>query len=397
MTHSSSAQARAELHARLQGRREEIEEAVIARVFALTGSAGQIDAEYAEGLRTAISAAIDHGLAAVKLGEEQTPPPPPALLEQARRAARSGVSLDAVLRRFFAGHALISDFLIAEAERHGKLSGARLQRLLRAQATVLDRVSAAVSEEHARERESHLRSAEQREVERIERLLAGELPETSQVAYDFEGHHLAAIAKGPGAPRAVREMTKDVGRRLLAVRREEDAAWVWLGSREPLDPLQLGRRAATLPTRVFLAIGEPAEGLAGWRLSHRQARAALPIALRGDRSFVRYADVALLASTLRDKLLCASLRELYLEPLEAERDGGEALRETLRAYLTAERNVSSTAAALGVKRHTVTKRLRAIEKRLGRPLSACGVEVEIALGLEELDEPILPRAALSRA
>jgi DNA-binding PucR family transcriptional regulator len=131
-----------------------------------------------------------------------------------------------------------------------------------------------------------------------------------------------------------------------------------------------------------VTVGEPGEGLAGWRFSHRQAKAALPIAERGGEAIVRYAEVALLASVSRDDLLAGSLRQLYLEPLEAARDRGKAARDTLRAYFAAERNVSSTAAALGVDRGTVTNRLRAVEDLIGRPLKEVATELETALRLE---------------
>jgi DNA-binding PucR family transcriptional regulator len=100
---------------------------------------------------------------------------------------------------------------------------------------------------------------------------------------------------------------------------------------------------------------------------------------------VRYADVALLASMLRDELLVTSLRELYLDPLEEERDGGAVARQTLKAYVAAERNVSSAAAALGVSRRTVGNRLRMIERRLNRPLPAMIAAIEAALHLDALD------------
>ena len=87
---------------------------------------------------------------------------------------------------------------------------------------------------------------------------------------------------------------------------------------------------------------------------------------------------------MQDELLASSLRKLYLEPLEAERDGGEVARETLRAYFAADRNVSSAAAILDVERRTVSNRLRSIEQRLGRQLSSCAVELSIALRLEQL-------------
>jgi PucR C-terminal helix-turn-helix domain len=114
----------------------------------------------------------------------------------------------------------------------------------------------------------------------------------------------------------------------------------------------------------------------------REAKAALPLAERRAESVLRYADVAVLASIARDDLLATSLRRLYLEPLGRTRDGGRTARETLRAYFEAERNVSSTAAALGVDRRTVRNRLRAIEELLVRPLTGSLADLEIALRMD---------------
>ena len=159
--------------------------------------------------------------------------------------------------------------------------------------------------------------------------------------------------------------------RVLVVPPGEGAVWAWLGARRRLDPAELeGLAAEDWPPRVSLAIGEPGQGLAGWRLTHQQALAALPVALRSGQTVVRYTDVALLASILQDDLLAASLRELYLDPLSDERDGGETLRRTLRAYISSERNLTSAAAALGVSRRTVANRLRSVETKIGRSLNA---------------------------
>ena len=96
-----------------------------------------------------------------------------------------------------------------------------------------------------------------------------------------------------------------------------------------------------------------------------------------------YADVALLAAIAADDLIATSLRQLYLAPLERARDGGKVARRTLRAFFEAERNVSSTAAALGVDRRTVRNRLGAIEDLLGRPLKGAEADLEIALRLDD--------------
>jgi hypothetical protein len=381
---ASREQGGAALAGRLRERRSEIEQATRTRIYAVSVLPRAGGPEYAEGLRAAVSAGLEYGLEGIERGEERAPPVPEVLLSQARLAARSGVSLDTVLRRYFAGHTLLEDFLIEEAER--ELDPAALKRLLRSQAAIVDRLLAAVSKAYTEEAERRPDSAEGRRAERIGRLLDGELLDTTELAYDFEAHHLGIVAAGQGAEEALTGLAKSLGARLLTVSREEGTIWAWLGSKRKLDPSELEKLISQeLPGGLSLAIGEPGEGLAGWRLSHRQARAALPVALRGGESVVRYAEVALVASMLADDLLVASLRELYLEPFAKERDGGAVLRETLRAYFTASRNASSAAAALGVTRQTIKNRLQAVEGRISPPLAAFGAEMEVALRLEDID------------
>lgn len=98
-----------ELHARLQARRPEIERDVLSRVYGVSDPTGVSNSEYVDGLRAAVSAALDFGLAAIERGERRAPPIPAALLAQARVAARSGVGLDTVLRRYYAGHSLLDN------------------------------------------------------------------------------------------------------------------------------------------------------------------------------------------------------------------------------------------------------------------------------------------------
>jgi DNA-binding PucR family transcriptional regulator len=230
------------------------------------------------------------------------------------------------------------------------------------------------------------------QVERVEKLLAGEILDTSRLAYDFDVDHVALIASGPGATRAIDDRVAATGLSSLSVEADEGMVWGWLGSRDGFDVAAFeavtpSARAGDLagPGKdLRLAIGEPSHGLGGWRLSHHQARAALAVAHRGTEPVVRYGDVALLASLVRDELLGDSLRRLYIEPLEGDRDGGEELRRTLRAYFEADRNVSEAGSAIGVTRQAVARRLRAAEERIGRPLGTCGAELELALRFEAL-------------
>jgi len=366
-----------ELLERLEARRAEIEETILARINSVDGSA--------DGLPTAVAAAVGSGFAVIEAGEGGSKSIPTALLVQARYAARNGVNLDIVLRRYFAGYTLLGDFIRQEAEAGGLLESAAYHRLVRAQAALFDRVIVAVSDEYSQESGRQLRTAEHGRVERVRKILAGELVDAIGLDYEFDNWHVGAVATGPGASQAIRGLASLLDRRLLLVRPGEETVWVWFGGRRRVAAEEVAcLAAAKWPAEVALTIGEPGRGVSGWRLTHRQALAALPVAMRGSQSLVRYADVALLASVLRDDVLSSSLSELYLAPLARERDGGVALRRTLDAYFSAARNVSSAAAALGVSRQTVNSRLRAIEERIGRPLDSCAAELETVLRLRDL-------------
>lgn len=378
-------EARAALLVRLQARRAEIEQAALTRVHAISTSSEVTDPAYADGLRAAVSTALDYGFAAIEQGERRAPSFPPLLLAQARLAARNGVDLHTVLRRYFAGYSLLGDFLIEEADRSDAMDGSELKRLLRTQAVLFDRLIAAVSDEHSREADSRWRTIEQRRVERVERLLGGELLDTSDLAYEFDLLHIGLVATGAAAAETIRELGAALDCRLLLVRPDPDKVWGWLGRHRSLDTADVEQYASEqAPFDFTLAIGEPSRGIAGWRLSHYQAAAALAIPERREQSVVRYADVALLASAIRDDLLVRSLHQLYLAPLEASRGLSEMARETLRAYFDADRNISSAAALLAINRNTVAKRLLEIEKRIGRPVASCAAELEILLQLEDL-------------
>lgn len=374
----------AALAARLRARIPELEAGLADLVDAISDPRDHADPNYLDSLRHGTRPALlEHAFDVVELGERRAPGVPPAVLASARWAARSGVALNTVLRRYSAGTALINEVIIEEAE-YAEVSPSALACLLGRQATLFDRWFQAVSEEYAREVKSRPTTTAEWRRQQIKELLAGHQPGGDvKLGYDFDGHHLGLMVRGKGADEAMRELARRLERRLLAVCREEEPAWAgWLGGSRPLGVDQALGALRDLPLgSLIVAVGEPGEGLAGWRVSHRQAKAALSIAERNGHPVVRYADVAVQAAILRDDFVTASLRQLYLEPLERARDGGKVARETLRAYFAAERNVSATAAALGVDRRTVTNRIHVIEELLGRSLKHSATDLEIALRL----------------
>lgn len=394
---TTPAQLRATLRTRLEARREEIEEAFLIRIFAISEPDAGADPQYADGLRGAVAAALDFGLAGIENGEERIPSLPLALLAQARLAARCGVGLDTVLRRYFAGYALLVDFVVREVEQDNLFRDVALRGQLRAGAAAFDRLVTAVSDEYFRERSHRLVTSEQLRAEQIERLLAGEPLDTSRLRYDFDAFHLGLAASGEEMRETMTAIAGRLNRRLLVIQRPDGMVWAWLGGRRPAEPEEACRLLAECcPPGGRIALGEPGAGLAGWRTTHRQAAAAMSVVLRRERPIVRYADVASLASALQDDLLAISLRDLYLAPLERDRDNGVEARRTLRAYFAASRNVSSAAAALGLSRQAVNSRLRAIEDRIGRRIDDCVGELETALEMEELRAPSPATSALDR-
>lgn len=385
-------QVRAGVVERLRARRLEIEEAVFARVSdPAFGHVGGDDAEYVTGLRTAVAAAVEFSFAGLEQKRESVGSIPPIALEQARRGARFGVSLDTVLRRYIAGQGLLADFIMEEAVC-GDFTGdeaALHHHLLGTQTPLLERLTASIIEAYTDEVGRVGRSPEQRRAEIVQGLLAGGQPDTVDSAaleYDFDAWHLGVIATGARAAEFVRSVTAALGCERLAVSHEKRTVWVWFGRRRKPTVAELERLSTERPAGVSLAMGEPRMGIEGWRLTHREARAALSVALRSKSGLTRCSDVLLEAAVLQQEALATSLVETFLSPLDGLGYRGQTARDTLRAYFESRRNVSSTANRLGVVRNTVESRLREIEERLGRPLHTCSAQLEVALRLDALGE-----------
>jgi sugar diacid utilization regulator len=253
---------------------------------------------------------------------------------------------------------------------------------------LLDHLTSSGVEEYQRELEREARSPERRHSERVQRLLAGGHLSAAELGYELDAWHLGVIATGASAEQSVRRLAGGLGRELLSVSPSEQTVWAWLGGERRLASADFERLlSAKEAAGLRLAIGEPGRGIEGWRLTHRQAQSAMLIALRRPQGLARYADVVLLSALLRDEELARSLLEIHLSPLDCDGNGGAVWRETLRAYFASGCNAATAAAALGVDRRTVARRLHAIETRLGRRLHTCQPELELALRLKELGEP----------
>ena len=141
----------AELAARLRERLPELEAAIATRVYAISDPHEVADPTYLQGLNAALAAAIDHRLTVLEVGERRAPAVPagadragPARCARRRSPRHRPASLLRRQRR--------SSATSSSKRPSGPRSRARtLRRLLAAQATLGDRLLAAVSAEHARE------------------------------------------------------------------------------------------------------------------------------------------------------------------------------------------------------------------------------------------------------
>lgn len=128
-----------------------------------------------------------------------------------------------------------------------------------------------------------------------------------------------------------------------------------------------------------VGIGEPGDGVAGFRETHEQAQEALDTALRTDVRLARYGEVALMSGLAAHPGRSRRTMRWYLGALDADTPAMARLRETLRVLLDASLNQREAARRMGVHAHTVGYRLQQIEKLLGCSLAERSVELRTAL------------------
>jgi hypothetical protein len=378
---ASLAATRRALSEHLRARLSEIEEAIFARVRAISEPDRAADPEYLAGMRAAVGEAVEYAIAGIEEGVAPNEPVPTAAVTQARRSARAEIPLDTVLRRYAAGDRLLAEYITAGAD---EVPREALRETLRAQGARADHIMATIASEYMREAERIRRSPAQRLGERVRHLLAGEADSDPGVAYELDSWHVGMIAIGARAEAAITALATTLKAEALLVPADDEgnSIWAWLGRRRR--PSMSEVVSFWAEQDVSVALGEPRSGIDGWRLTHREAQAARQVMLLGDGALVRSRDALVVAAVLQDDALAAGLIETYLAPLSGRGAMEVVLRETLRAYFNAGQNAATAAAVLKVNRHTVERRIRGVEDKLGQQINSCRAQLEIALSIEEL-------------
>jgi hypothetical protein len=380
---------------RLERREGLIDELFVYVQEAVPSPATAGDPFYQAGLQATVAALVRYTLAAIEHGPEFSESVPAEVAEQARRAARAATSPELVVRRYIAGHRRLGEIVQEQARRAGLDAHPPTMAMLHSvRETLLEQTLAVVVQEHEAERarivgRGEVRSAQQWRTEIVTELLCGATPTPQQQAalgYQLEAWHLGLVAIGADARSTVNRIFPSPSRDLIALVRSETLVWAWLGSRVEIPLARIEGALLALPadTDVVVAAGEPAWGCEGMKRTHRQAQAAAAVAPHHGSRLTSFAEVALEASALQDPALGDALIARWLVPLDGPRDGGAQRRGVLRALIAAEGNRSAAAQALGIDRETIRRRLTEIEQRLGRRLSECQAEVDVALRVEQL-------------
>jgi hypothetical protein len=245
-----------------------------------------------------------------------------------------------------------------------------------------DLVSRYMAEGYQRGVERAASSGEHHRFQAIKSLLEGDQLAHSHLDIDLNQNHRGLVAWGEGADAEVRQLAKDLGRVVLLTERLRHNWWGWISGARPLDGSaeRLLRGFEAKGPGVRIAFGLEGFGEPGFRATNHQAMRAQWVAPAG-AAVIHYEDVAVEALATEVQNDARAFVRCELGGIDDTSIASARLRETLDAYLAAELNAASAAAALGVHHQTVANRLRTIEDRLGHPVGPRHLELAMALRL----------------
>lgn len=381
----SSARIRGELAALLERRGKDAEAAIVAH-YRNSELGRDLDPESAATLPFIVSEVVKIVRQRLQEGDTWTAELPPLLASSIHHMARIGMTLDEAVRSYTVTGAGLAEFFVAHL---GELEHPEeAMRYMMSQRGVNDdRMMAAFAAEYEAEMERLAAAPTKHLAERVMSLLDGGSGDFADLEYRLDAWHIGVVAQGPKGDLYCRRLAELLGCELLLLERPHEMAWGWLGARRQIAFAELERAVFSGENGVAIAAGEPRQNVDGWRRTHQEARAAATVTLLGAKKLARYSDEALLVTALGNEVAGRALLDRYLAPLGSHRDSA-SLRQTLRTYLDLDCNAASAAAALGVDRHTVRRRLGRVEEAVGESVSARRAEFDVALRLEGITETL---------
>jgi DNA-binding PucR family transcriptional regulator len=324
---------------------------------------------------------------------------PAAALEYARRRAQRGTSLTALLRAYRLGHTCFSDWLLKELAQRtddAQMVTAATLSMSRIVAGYVDQTSEEIVAAYTLERENWLRNRSTARAARIRDLLSGERINVSAteatLGYRLRQYHVGLVCWAGDATVTADNITRlehainhVAGKAAcpdpVFLPRDVSSAWAWLplGIRDTFDAA--GASTAGVDGDIHFAFGDAAKGVAGFRLTHRQALAAQAVALAAGSPprAVAFSEVAPVAMMLGSADLLRPWVLSTLGGLAADDEHHARLRETLLVFLRSGGSYKATAEQLMLHKNTVQYRIRKAEESLGRPVGENRHDVELAL------------------
>ncbi|RHW23332.1 hypothetical protein D0Z08_30405 [Nocardioides immobilis] len=231
----------------------------------------------------------------------------------------------------------------------------------------------------------------------VREILAGKGSDPRELSARLGGHPLSGfntallfhtddIDNIPDLATAASELARPFGVRPLVANPGGRDLWCWLATRSAPDLSGLRDSADWLVEHgVTVAVGAPAEGVAGFRLSHHEAQEAQRVAFAMARpsAVTLFADVELLAVMTASAEAATRFVHRTLGPLADPSETPTRLRQTLRALL-ASGSVEDAANHLSVHKNTVRYRVNQAEELLGRKAYDAPTEIELALRYYEM-------------
>lgn len=343
--------------------------------------------ELAEADRRSIEGAITEIFEA--LGRGRTLPQGlygPAV-DEARLAAQAGINLHDLLRTRRIGQAISWETILEVGEELIKDAQTRIAVLKVAsdyQFEWNDRVAEAVVETYQHEREAMVRDHEHRKRELIRDLLKGLPVDSGKLAYNIHGGHLGLVAWGMSPAEAFEQIASLIGGQTMTVIGSGGVLHGWIGGESPLKAIVEATTHLKLPDETWVALGEPARDLDGFRLTHEEALRAFSVARMRSDVITPYRKVALEALMIKDFGAAREFVQMILGPLDGDHPRDNRLRDTLTAYFRTGQNAAAAAHLVGVHERTIAYRLRSIEELLGKPIATEREELAVALRIRDL-------------
>ena len=326
-------------------------------------------------------------LDALSSGRDMPSALPPAAVEETRTVAQWGIPLDSLIHTYRIGHAVVWEHVMDLADQileDARVRSQILKLISRYFFAYNDRMVVFVVAIYEAERTALFHDRGRRRRQLVRDLLDGLPIDHSKLPYLLSGVHLAAVSTAEECDRILRQLAAQNGLNYLSVPGPTGSFWAWLGGTRLREPDTQAAIMDGLPSGVFVAFGDLAEGLEGFRITHREARQAYRIGRQLSSDKIRYRDVALLSLTTGDEGLAREFMKRELGSLAEDDQRADELRTTLREYFATGHNASVTGARLGLNDRTVAYRLRTVEERLGIPVLARRDELSVALKLFEL-------------